>query len=51
MTAVMMKEKRMSNRTKTYLEVYEEFISGYKQYKMDRQVQSDKAEKTDSTAK
>ena len=51
MTAFMMKEKRMGNRTKTYLEVYEEFISGYKQYKMERETQSAKAEKADSTAK
>ncbi|MBT2572048.1 hypothetical protein [Planococcus sp. ISL-110] len=51
MTAVIMKENRMGNRAKTYLEVYEEFINGYKQYKMERDAQSAKAEKVESAAK
>ena len=35
MTAIVKEEKRMDNQTKTYLQKYEEHISGYKQYKME----------------
>ena len=33
---VIKEEKRMDNLAKTYLQIYTEFISGYKQYKMER---------------
>lgn len=36
MTAILKEEKRMDNPTKTYLQMYEEYISGYKQYKMEK---------------
>ncbi|MGH2317829.1 hypothetical protein ACRC6Q_08665 [Planococcus sp. SE5232] len=45
MTVMMKEEKRMDRTTKTYLEVYEEFINGYKEYKMEKQA----AIKTDKT--
>lgn len=45
MTAMMKEEKRMDRSRKTYLEVYEEFINGYKQYKMEKMAHSTKAEK------
>ena len=45
MTVMMKEEKRMDRSKKTYLEVYEEFISGYKQYKKEKET-STKAEKT-----
>ena len=35
MTALVKEEKRMDNQTKTYLQKYEEHISGYKKYKME----------------
>ncbi|HSJ37925.1 MAG TPA: hypothetical protein VK945_06890 [Planococcus sp. (in: firmicutes)] len=34
MTAIVKEENRMANPAKTYLQRYEEYISGYKQYKM-----------------
>lgn len=46
MTVMMKEEKRMDRAKKTYLEVYEEFINGYKQYKMEKETHSTKAEKT-----
>ena len=36
MTANVKEEKRMDNLDKTYLQIYEEHISGYKQYKMEK---------------
>lgn len=38
MTAILKEETTMDNPTKTYLQMYEEFISGYKQYKMEKAV-------------
>lgn len=51
MTVMMKEEKRMDRTTKTYLEVYEEFINGYKQYKMEKETHSVKAEKARSALK
>lgn len=36
MTAVIKEEKTMATSVKTYLELYQEFIVGYKQYKMEK---------------
>ncbi|WP_298827419.1 hypothetical protein [uncultured Planococcus sp.] len=50
MTVMMKEEKRMDRTTKTYLEVYQEFISGYKEYKMEKKT-SDEMEKTRNVLK
>ena len=44
MTVMMNEVKRMGNPTKTYLEIYKEHVMGYKQYKMQKAVQSPKKE-------
>ncbi|HSJ37920.1 MAG TPA: hypothetical protein VK945_06865 [Planococcus sp. (in: firmicutes)] len=36
MTAILKEEKRMDTPAKTYLQIYEEYINGYKQYKMEK---------------
>ncbi|WP_285228754.1 hypothetical protein [Planococcus sp. ISL-109] len=36
MTAIVKEEKSMDKLAKSYLQIYEEFISGYKQYKMEK---------------
>ena len=36
MTAILNEETRMDGHTKTYLEMYQEFLEGYKQYKMEK---------------
>ena len=36
MTAILKEETRMDKQTKSYLQMYEEYISGYKQYKMEQ---------------
>ncbi|MDQ0427418.1 hypothetical protein QOZ98_000243 [Planomicrobium stackebrandtii] len=50
MTAVIKEEKTMGATVKTYLEMYQEFIGGYKQYKMQKAVPAVKVEKTQNTA-
>lgn len=50
MTAIIKEETRMDNLTKTYLQMYEEFISGYKQYKMEKAAPYTKTEKAERTA-
>lgn len=47
MTAIMKEEKTMDAQTKTYLQMYEEFINGYKQYKMEKAEPWTKNEKSD----
>lgn len=51
MTVMMKEVKRMGNPTKTYLEVYEEHVMGYKQYKMEKAVQSTKKEMVKTASK
>ncbi|WP_416145224.1 hypothetical protein [Planococcus koreensis] len=36
MTAIIKEETRMDHLAKTYLQMYEEFIVGYKQYKKEK---------------
>ena len=36
MTTIIREETRMDNLPKTYLQMYEEYIKGYKQYKQER---------------
>lgn len=36
MTANLNEETRLDGYTKTYLEMYQEFLEGYKQYKMEK---------------
>ena len=38
MTAIIKEETRMEEHTKTYLEMYQEFLEGYKQFKMEKAV-------------
>ncbi|WP_422123892.1 hypothetical protein DHX103_03525 [Planococcus sp. X10-3] len=40
MTAIIKEEKRMDNPPKTYLQMYQEFINGYKQYKKGKDTRS-----------
>lgn len=51
MTVMMKEEKRMDKPAKTYLEVYEEHVLGYKHYKMEKDAQSIKTEKTQHAVK
>lgn len=36
MTVIANEEKNMDSAVKTYLEMYEEYINGYKQYKLEK---------------
>lgn len=45
MTAIIKEEKRMDTPAKSYLQMYEEYISGYKQYKREKEALSKKTEK------
>ncbi|MCM3610435.1 hypothetical protein M4S82_04165 [Planococcus sp. MERTA32b] len=36
MTVIKNEETKMDGLTKTYLEMYEEYINGYKQYKLEK---------------
>lgn len=36
MTVIANEEKKMDGAAKTYLEMYEEYINGYKQYKLEK---------------
>lgn len=44
MTVMMKEVKRIGNPTKSYLEIYKEHVKGYKEYKMQKAVQSSKKE-------
>ena len=48
MTAIIKEETRMDNITKTYLQMYEEFIVGYKQYKKEKAVPYTKTKKREA---
>lgn len=50
MTVMMKEVKRMGNSTKTYLEIYKEHVKGYKQYKMQKAVQSLKKEMAETAS-
>lgn len=50
MTAIIKEESRMDNLTKTYLQMYEEFIVGYKQYKMEKDAPYTQTTKADRVA-
>lgn len=45
MTVVINGEKRMDQATKTYLEMYKEYLFGYKQYKAEKATLSKEVEK------
>lgn len=36
MSALIKEEQKMDHLTKTYLQLYKEYISGYKQYKLEK---------------
>ncbi|WP_203339643.1 hypothetical protein [Planococcus beijingensis] len=44
MTVMIKEVKRMGNPNKSYLEIYKEHVMGYKQYKMEKALQSSKKE-------
>ena len=48
MTVIANEETKMDGLTKTYLEMYEEYISGYKQYKLEKNPVSVEALQADS---
>ncbi|MDN7247037.1 hypothetical protein QWY16_10465 [Planococcus shenhongbingii] len=51
MNAVIREEKRVNGQTTSYLQMYQEFIKGYKQYKEERVNQYTKAAKAESDEK
>ena len=51
MTVMIKEERKMDKRKMTYLEVYEEHLNGYKQYKMDKVALNSRVEKAKPTAK
>lgn len=48
MTVIANEEMKMDGLTKTYLEMYEEHINGYKQYKLEKTPVSVEALQTES---
>ncbi len=42
MTAIAKEEKTMEVLTKTYLQVYQEYVKGYKQYKLEKAASEEK---------
>lgn len=51
MAAVIKEEKRMDGPVKTYLERYQEFLGGYKQFKMEKEALSTKYKTINSREK
>lgn len=52
MNTVVKEEKTMGEFTMSYLKIYEEFISGYKQYKMEKaELYNHQTEKAESDEK
>lgn len=37
MSALIKEEQKMDHLTKTYLQLYKEYVSGYKQYKLEKE--------------
>lgn len=51
MTAMAKEEKRVDTTVKTYLERYQDFISGYKQYKNEKVASTSNTQKPKSAVK
>ncbi|WP_186759687.1 hypothetical protein [Planococcus sp. CPCC 101016] len=51
MTVMIKEGTKMEKRVKTYLEVYEEYRNGYKQYKLDKAALNSRVEKAEPAAK
>lgn len=51
MTVMIKEETKIEKAVKTYLEVYEEYMTGYKQYKLEKTALNSKVKKAEPAVK